>query len=441
MTQNSAIEIVSEGHSQLAPYGDKSVLNELVYRVMDFHPDVRAMKGEHGEDAARQYAIQIAQTAILMGASPLPGLNEIHAWREIKKKKIVDRGKEQWISYEIIRVGPGKNYWARRGVQVAGGIHWIISPRAMSKAEKDEHGIPETEIGVMCKGCRIDQLNERMNLVSAGILSREQLLEGTAVIGVGTVTRNKDNYGNFKEQKTGRSLLWTAEKRALADFYSKACPFIPGEQISVGEGLVRNEDGTVGLNTNRLNYELVEAPRKFESMSDEKAACANEDLFGDPNDDKPSKVIIAQDFYDDVAAGDYELVDEDGVAVDDDDDYLEGELSQYKEEDDPTGQRDDKPETVAGEGAAPNQYQGVEAEIYRSSARAFWGIALKNIERYDNTEYIKDAARLLGYKKLNGDPHERVIQFRVIAKYAMNRDAGMSKADALDAIDAEPLPF
>ena len=108
--------------TQIESWGEREIVRELVSRMMAFHPAAKDV-GEPGMLAA-------AQLAVMVGASPLPGLNEIHIWK--------DRSG--------VKVEPGVNYYRRRSREVGGGVRWTGAdgkPRPMTLQEKQMYGIPE----------------------------------------------------------------------------------------------------------------------------------------------------------------------------------------------------------------------------------------------------------------------------------------------------------
>lgn len=203
----TALVATNGNYGALAPYGDKDTVRELCGRIMSFHPAAKEV-GEEGMMLA-------AQLAILTGASPIPGTNEIHIY--------MDKGKP--------KVERGYNYWARRARE-AGGVRWIIQSRPMNKEERELYGIPNGVLAAVCKGMRATDYQQarREGMTFA------QAENACGYIGIATATANEF-------AKNGRPPIWTPMKRAEVDFYRKAFPFIPGERANAGYGMVQGPDG------------------------------------------------------------------------------------------------------------------------------------------------------------------------------------------------------
>lgn len=235
----------------LESYADRSVVNELVQRVMRFHPAFIQGKVRNPE----QTAYQVAQLAILMGASPLPGLNEIH----------VD---------DKLGVIIGINYWERRGDQ-KGGVYWDIESRPMTEQEREMYGIPKTQLAAICRGVPMNSIRE-MRAIG---FNMTQAIKAGAVTGIGVV--NSTEYA-----KNGRPLVWTAIKRAKSDFYKSAFPYIPGERLTAGAGLRQTERGyEPNFNDPMWEQELGWQARdesEHEPMTGEEIGDMNDELFGNP---------------------------------------------------------------------------------------------------------------------------------------------------------------
>lgn len=207
-----------------------------------------------------------AQLALLMGASPLPATNEIHIWKDNK---------------DNIMVMPGINYWRRRA-QVYGGIWWIDRPRPMTELERREYYIPDNELSGICKGMSMQEIQP--------LLDRQipiaEIGKAKALIGVGTVSTAKTSYGSFKEQKSGRPLIWTAVKRAETDLLKQLFPYRPGESFAPGAGLQPLEGGggytldTASPHWAGLSLELAEPERSLTDGIDRTVDDINEELFG-----------------------------------------------------------------------------------------------------------------------------------------------------------------
>lgn len=210
--------LVKVEDTALAAYGEREVVRELVSRLMKFHPAA--------SEVGMPGMIMAAQLAILMGASPIPGTNEIHVWKD-------NRGN--------IIVSPGINYWERRARQ-QGGIFWDIEPRPMNEEERRQYAIPPSDLAAICRGVRLADL---MGWIDKG-LPPEAALKGFGRIGlglVGTRTYTWNDATDYKERKMGRPLIWTAIKRARTDCLKNLYPVIPGERVDGGPGMEVGDDG------------------------------------------------------------------------------------------------------------------------------------------------------------------------------------------------------
>jgi hypothetical protein len=197
-------------NTALAHYQDRVIVNELYDRIMRFHPSAT--------DIGQQGMMQVAQLALLMGASPLPATNEIHAWKDNKNK---------------VHVQPGINYWRRRA-QYYGGIFWRVRPRPMTPQERITYDIPANDIGAICVGMKANELA----IWTARGIPWKDVVQSFAQIGLGSVTKAAGN-AYQKEKKAGRPLSWTAIKRCETDILKQLFPYQPGEAFEPGAGLTR----------------------------------------------------------------------------------------------------------------------------------------------------------------------------------------------------------
>lgn len=277
MTNELAVQTVQG--TQLENYGERTMVKELVSRMMAFHPAA----GEVGEKGM----LMAAQLAILMNASPLPGVNEIHIFKDNKGN---------------IKVEPGINYWMRRS-NAMGGVFWVIQPRLMTDQERELYMIPNGIIGAICSGCRKPEM---FDMLRAGFTKKE-VLDGISITGIGTTTSS--DYA-----KNGRPLSWSAIKRCKTDFYKQAVPYVPGEMLPPAEGLARDETGQLIPNMHRLNYEAME-PIEYGELTDDEADNLNDDIFG--SEDRPQVHMVV---YDDLSEDDMqnEEIEEEETAAEDD---------------------------------------------------------------------------------------------------------------------------
>lgn len=208
--ENKAVQVIDVSKTALAHYGNREVIRELVDRLMAFHPASKQV-GEIGMRGA-------AQLAVLMGASPLPALNEIHIYYNEGRKQVM--------------VQAGINYWRRRGDQ-KGGIIWDIQARRMTEDENVNYGIEQGQYGAICRGTKLSDIQELRKLG----FSINQIIASKSMTGIGICAKGE-------RAKAGRPVIWTALKRCETDFLKRAFPYIPGEKLPGGAGMQQQEDGT-----------------------------------------------------------------------------------------------------------------------------------------------------------------------------------------------------
>lgn len=258
--QETQLQVIDSVHgTALENYADRSIVRELMSRLLKFHP-AAAEVGEPG-------MLMAAQIAILMGASPLPGTNEIHIW--------MDKGKP--------KVEAGINYWQRRGDQ-KGGVLWDIEPRPMTEAEREMYQIADGFYGAICRGVRLMDIEQLRQMG----LSINQAMKMKGVTGIGVAA--KTEYA-----KNGRPPIWTAIKRSKTDFFKMAFPFIPGEIIAPGVGMQRNADGAIQPDYSdphwgaELSWDAQDEPAERSEFVQHMATLPHEEfneiLFGDGGGD------------------------------------------------------------------------------------------------------------------------------------------------------------
>lgn len=324
-------------NSALTVYENRDVVRELTARMMMFHPAA----GDVGERGM----ILAAQLALTMGASPFPGMNEIHVYTDSKGKIIVQ---------------PGINYWERRALYF-GGVRWIDPVRPMTIDEIDQYQIENGSfVGAICRGVRARELRARIHENrELGIddeptseIKRSIMIVGKGVAHRGTYQHKGITF--FIEAKNGRPLIWTAEKRAETDFYKKAFPFIPGERVPAGAGLtlLAEPDGDVRYIPNTDSREWKH------TAEHETATWANIK----PDDPPPAHLDVDQINYElgltdepptrpttdadpDVIEGESETVETFDVDADDFDPNIDGDPE-------PTGDPEQQPLFVDGEGGS-----------------------------------------------------------------------------------------
>jgi len=106
-------------------------------------------------------------------------------------------------------------------------------PRPMTEDERVAYGVPDNQLGAICRGVRLNDIRELKPLG----FSIQDVFNTRIVTGIGTC-------GKSEYPKNGRPLLWTAIKRAETDFYKQAFPYTPGEPLRGGGGMVQVENGT-----------------------------------------------------------------------------------------------------------------------------------------------------------------------------------------------------
>lgn len=273
MSKNELQVIESVNGTQLAPYADRDVVRELMERVMSFHPVIAKIKRQNPA-AANETGLRVAQLAILLGASPLPGLNEIHV-------------------YDDGRAEVGINYWERRGEQ-KGGVIWDFESRPMTRQEQEMYGVEDGFFGAICRGVPLAKVRELRDM-GLGI---NDIVRGQSLTGIGVVAKGE-------RAKNGRPPIWTAIKRAKTDFYKSAFPYIPGETaVNPGAGMRRTESGFEPDFSSRHWNEM--GGREYVIYDDADDLTLDEFsglAYGD--DGVNQDVVQTDDFNQDVDDGDY----------------------------------------------------------------------------------------------------------------------------------------
>lgn len=215
MTDNALIL----SNSALSVYQDRDDVRELGDRLMAMHPAA----GEVGAATMRA----AAQLALLLGANPLPGVNEIHIWKDNKGRPCVSLG---------------INYWRRKG-QEWGGYLYEIPPRPMRAQELAAYGIPENTIAAICRGVRTDEM---VRFKALGFTTRE-IWDMCGRTGIGT-------QGPNEYAKSGRPSTWTSLKRAETDMLRQ---LFPAEFGTVDRQLA---DSTLPVEIDVIDAPAVEKP-------------------------------------------------------------------------------------------------------------------------------------------------------------------------------------
>ena len=237
MTDNALV--VANNDRAIARYQDREEVRELADRLLKMHPAA----AEVGENAMRA----AAQLALLLGANPLPGVNEMHIWRDNKGRNCMSLG---------------INFW-RRMAQDWGGVLYEVRPRLMRPDEAAEYGVPNGTMAAICKGIRASDMIKWHGMG----FTANQVWDMCGRTGVGTVTPNE-------YAKQGRPPSWTALKRAETDMLRQLFPAefgrVDREMITTDASVVIAPDGDV-IEGNVTEDE----PRQPYTL-----AAANRDLFG-----------------------------------------------------------------------------------------------------------------------------------------------------------------
>lgn len=202
---------------------DQDKIVQLGDNLMGVHPAAK----EVGKLGMRT----VAQLALMTGANPLPGTNGIHVWVDKKGKLCIQFGMGFW----------------RGKIEEAGGFIWVDRPRPMTDEERAAWGVSDNDTGFICRGTTWDavrrlrtqekELGGELSLSEARDLLYK---EGTGIVGMDTW-----GDGNFKEQKQGRAIFWTAAERAERDLCRKLVPiFNPHKwQPSKDPYLIKSSSG------------------------------------------------------------------------------------------------------------------------------------------------------------------------------------------------------
>lgn len=220
MSDNQLVPTVNG--TQLQVYGDRNISRELGNRLMSLHPQSRQV-GKEG-------MFMIAQIAIAYGASPLPGMNGIHVWKNPKTG--------------LIQFSFGIDYW-RLNAEENGGIKWIIAPRAMTEEERVQYSIADGKVAAIAKGYRKADFSfqELKQWLDAGVNINDAIEHIIGDVPVGIAIADETSY---QDNKAGRPAIWTAMKRAERDILSQLFPPKPLKRAMAG--MVKQDDGTFAPN-------------------------------------------------------------------------------------------------------------------------------------------------------------------------------------------------
>lgn len=188
MTNDNGLAVIEHVNgTALEMYQDRNEVRELTDRLLSLHP-AAAEVGKPG-------MIAVAQLALLVGASPLPGTNEIHVWKSGNK-----------IQFQL-----GINFY-RRKADEQGGVLWAIQPRQMRDDERAEYGVPQGQIAAICKAVRREDMEKYVGMG----FKANQIWDMVGRVGIGTAGPG--------EAKAGRTAVWTALKRSEVDLYRALYP-------------------------------------------------------------------------------------------------------------------------------------------------------------------------------------------------------------------------
>jgi hypothetical protein len=182
-------------------FGSIDVVQDVLNRLLKLHPQAEQI-GAVGLKA-------ISQIAIAIGANPLPGCNEIHAWVDTKKN-----GERE------LKICIGYNYY-NRIAELNGGIMWHIQPRYMTVDEKRANDIAETTYAAICSGT---SRNAYLQLLKYG-LKHNEIMATTAMTGYGIeIVYQKNGADVFETAKSTKHFGWTLNKRAKVDMIKQLFP-------------------------------------------------------------------------------------------------------------------------------------------------------------------------------------------------------------------------
>lgn len=264
--------LVLHESTALSAYAEREDVRELGDRLMAMHPAA----SEVGPAAMRA----AAQLAILLGANPLPGVNEVHIWKDNKGRSCMSLG---------------INYWRRKS-QEWGGVLYQTEPRPMTPQEATLYNIPQGVTGAICKGARAADVIKYRQLG----FSAAEIWSMCGRVGLGTQQQNE-------YAKQGRPSVWTAMKRAETDMLRQLFPAEFGNidrqtlaanatPVAIGD-VIETADAETGqgnelYTVDDLNGDLFDEPEvgKFELVETPQPAKPLQNGNGKPADPQPTRL-------------------------------------------------------------------------------------------------------------------------------------------------------
>jgi hypothetical protein len=348
--------VVTNNDRAMARYQEREEVRELGNRLLKMHPAA----AEVGESAM----LAAAQLALLLGANPLPGVNEMHIWK--------DKDGRNCMSLGI-------NFW-RRMAQDWGGVLYEVRPRLMRPDEAAEYGIAAGVTAAICKGIRASDMIKWHGLG----FTANQVWGMCGRTGVGTSTANE-------YAKKGRPPSWTALKRAETDMLRQ---LFPAEFGRVDREMIGSEAPAIVVSgVDVIDGEVTDdedPPRQPYTL-----AHANRDLFGG-DDPEPTAVRPG-------------VVTEDGEIVD-------------APPPTPPAATNANAQPTPDPGPPPDD----ELAIEEAPAAQFIPAAAALLETDMDT--LKARIKALGYERIPGKPAERVAAYRALKADMGHRDDIMQPA-------------
>ena len=351
---SNAVALAQPQNNALSAYGKESQVMELANRMLSFHPQADAV--------GSQNMIAVAQMALLSGASPMPGTNGIHVWKQGDK-----------VLFQF-----GIGFW-RGKAEAAGGIAWTDRPRPMTKSEKAERNIPEATVAYICKGSLwrdIKRIRAEYAEFGEQITMKEAKMQ-TFATGEGILVQK--DYA-----KNGRSKNWTADLRAERDLYRRLLP-----EVAMVEDNSSQSGGPM-IHGDTSDYLSKSKVQKIPIGVGEDV---NDLIFGGDNSDRQN-IVIQPPAADDNFISDDELFSNGWKHVTSDGEILDGEF------DDPLD-FPDEPEASAG--LVDTEY--MKAQMVSAETLGGWAMCAYQLNRdwFDNAVATKKFASFLGATDANFD--------------------------------------